>query len=60
MKMEYVKIMNLLDATSDSASRFINKKCIEVYDQSGNAENRYKPSKQIRFKASMPQSDLCD
>ena len=26
------------------------KKWIEVHDQSGNAEDRYKPSKQIRFK----------
>ena len=30
-------------------------------DQSGNAENnRYNPSKQIRFKTSMLRSDLCD
>ena len=36
------------------------KKWIEVHDQSGNAENRYKSSKQIRFKTSMLQSDLCD
>ena len=28
--------------------------------QSGNAEDRYKPSKQIRFKTSMLRSDLCD
>ena len=33
---------------------------IEVYDQPGNAENRCRPSKQIRFKASMLRSDLCD
>ena len=33
---------------------------IEVYDQPGNAENRYRPSKQIRFKTSMLPSDLCD
>ena len=31
-----------------------------VHDQSGSAKNRYKPSKQIRFKASILQSDLCD
>ena len=47
--MEYQKITNLLDTT-----------WVEVYDQSGNAENRYKPSKQIRFKTSMLRSDLCD
>ena len=33
---------------------------IEVHDQSGSAEDRYKPSKQIRFKISMLRSDLCD
>ena len=41
-------------------SRFITKKWIEVNNQSGNAENRYKPSKQTRFKTSMLESDLCD
>ena len=40
--------------------RFITKKWIEVHDQSGSAEDRYKPSKQIRFKTSMLRSDLCD
>ena len=44
----------------DKVPKFITKKWIEVYDQSGNAENRYKPSKQVRFKTSMLQSDLCD
>ena len=58
--MECQKIANLLDATSDNVPRFITKKWIEVYDQSGNTENRYKPSKQIRFKTSMLRSDLYD
>ena len=49
IKMEYQKITNLLDTT-----------WVEVYDQSGNAEDRYKPSKQIRFKTSMLRSNLCD
>ena len=40
--------------------RFITKKWIEVHDQQGNAQNRYNPSKQIRFKTSMLRSDLCD
>ena len=40
--------------------RFITKKWIKVHDQSGNAEDRYKLSKQTRFKTSMPRSDLCD
>ena len=55
--MEYQTIAKLLDTASDNVSRFMTKKWIEVHDQSGNAENRYKLSKQIR---SMPQSDLCD
>ena len=40
--------------------RFITKKWVEVHDQSGSADDRYKPSKQIRFKTSMLRSDLCD
>ena len=58
--MEYQKIINLLDTTSDNVPRFITKKWIEVHDQSGSAEDRQKPSKQIRFKTSMLRSDLCD
>ena len=40
--------------------RFITKKWVKVYDQSGSATDRYKPSIQIRFKKSMLRSDLCD
>ena len=58
--MEYQKITNLLGNTSDKVPRFITKKWIEVHDQSGNAENRYNPNKQIRFKISMIRSDSCD
>ena len=47
-----VKYLDLLD--------LLLKQLIEVHDQSGNAEDRYKPSKQIRFKISMLQSDLHD
>ena len=50
----------MLDTISDNVPRFITKKWVEVHDQSGNAEDRYKPSKQIRFKTSMLRSDLCD
>ena len=60
IKMEYQKIKNLLDTTSDNVPRFITKKWIEVHDQSGSPEDRYKPSKQIRFKTSMLRSDLFD
>ena len=58
--MEYQKITNLLGTTPGDVSRFITKKWIEVHDQSSNAEDRYKPSKQTRFKTSMLRSDLCD
>ena len=60
IKMEYQKITNLLGTTIDEIPRFITKKWVEVHDQSGSAEDRYKPSKQIRFKTSMLRSDLCD
>ena len=36
------------------------KKWVEVHDQSGDANDRYKPNKPIRFKTSMLRSDLCD
>ena len=58
--MEYQKITNLLSTIPDKVPKFITKNWIEVHDQSGNAENRYKPSKQIRFKTSRLICDLCD
>ena len=58
--MEHQKITNLLDTTSDNVYRFITKRWLEVHDHSGSAEDRYKPSKQIRFKISMLRSDLYD
>ena len=58
--MEYQKITNLLDTASDNVPRFITKKWVEIHDQSGSAENRYKPSKQMKFKTSMLRSNLCD
>ena len=58
--MEYQKITNLLGNIPDKVPRFIIKKWIEIHDQSGTAENRYKPCKPIRFKTSMLRSDFCD
>ena len=55
--MEYQKIINLLGNTSNTVPRFITKKWIEAYDQSGET---YNTNKQIRFKTSMLRSDLCD
>ena len=40
IQMEYQKITNLRDATSDNVPRSITKKWVEVHDQSGSAENR--------------------
>ena len=50
----------MLDTTSDNVPRFITKKWIEVHEQAGSADDRYKPSKKITFKTSMLRSDLCD
>ena len=58
--MEYQKITNLLGTTPNEMPRFITKKWVEVHDQSGNANDRYKPNKPISFKMSMLRSDLCD
>ena len=57
--MEFQKIVNLLDTTSDDKDlpRFVTKKWIEVYDQS---EKNYSINKEIRIKTPMLRSDLCD
>ena len=60
IKTEYQNITNLLGTRPSEVPRFVTKTWVEVHDQSGNAEDRYKPSKQIKFKTSMLRSDLCD
>ena len=59
IKMEFQKITNFLDTTSDDKDlpRFVTKKWIEVYDQS---EKNYNVNKKIRIKTPMLRSDLCD
>ena len=59
MKMEFQKIVNFLDTTADDKDllRFVTKKQIEVYDQSG---KNYDVNKEIRIKISMLRYDLCD
>ena len=48
--MEYRKITNLLRTTPNEMPRFITKKWVEVHDQSGDANDRYKPNNvKIRF-----------
>ena len=50
IKMEYQKITNLLGTMPSEVPRFITNKWIEVHNQSGNTEDRYKPGKQIMLK----------
>ena len=54
--MKLQKIVNLLDMTSDYKylPRFVTKKWVEVYDQSG------RNYKEIRIKTPMLRSDLCN
>ena len=58
--MEYQKVTNLLGTTPNEVPRFITKKWVEVHDQSGDANDRYKLNKPIRFKTSMLRLDVCD
>ena len=54
--MEYQKIANLLESTSDNRSKFRTRNWIEVNDESrGNYANN-----DIRFKTEMLRSNLCD
>ena len=57
--MAFQKIANFLDTTSDDKDlpRFVTKKWIEVYDQSG---GNYNVNKKITTKTSMLRPDLCD
>ena len=55
--MEYQKIINLLGNSPDQVPRFVTKKWVEIYDESGGT---YNVNKEIRFKTPMLRSDLCD
>ena len=59
IEMEFQNIVNFLYTTSDDKNlpKFVTKKWIEVYDQSG---ANYNAKKKIRIKTSMLRSDLCD
>ena len=54
--MEFQKIINLLDTTSDDKDlpKFVTKKWIEAYDQ---PEKNYSINKEIRIKPPMLRSD---
>ena len=55
--MEYQKIINLLGNIPDQVPRFVTKKWVEIYDESGGT---YNVNKEIRFKIPILRSDLCD
>ena len=54
--MEYKKITNLLDSTSNQPSKFRTKNWVEINDDIRGA---YSHNKQIRFKTAMLRSSLC-
>ena len=54
--MEYQKIINLLDNTSNQPSRFRTKNWIEINDES---RGTYNTNSQIRFKTTILMSS-CD
>ena len=57
--MEFQKITNFLDSTPDDKDlpRFVTKKWVEVYNQSG---GNYNANEEIRIKTSILRSNLCD
>ena len=55
--MEYQKIANLIDDTSNQPSKFRTKKWVEVNDES---RGTYNVNSQIKFKTTMLKSSLCD
>ena len=55
--MEYQKIANLIDDTSNQPSKFRTKNWVEISDESRGA---YNVNSQIKFKTAMLKSSLCD
>ena len=53
--MEYQKIINILDDTTNQPSKFRTRNWVEIND-----ESRGKYDSSIKFKTSMIRSDLCD
>ena len=56
-KMEYKKIINLLDNTPNQLFKFRKNNWIEINDQSRGV---YNANSDIRFKTAMSKSSLCD
>ena len=55
--MEYQKLANLIDDTSNQPSKFRTKTRVEISDESRGA---YNVNSQIKFKTTMLKSSLCD
>ena len=55
--MEYQKIINLLDNTSNESSKFKTKNWVQMNDKS---RGTYNINSQIKFKTTMLKSSLCD
>ena len=55
--MEYQKIANLIDDTSNQPSKFRTRNGVEINDESRGA---YNVNSQIKFKTTMLNSSLCD
>ena len=55
--MEYQKIANLIDNTSNQPSKFRTKNWVEINDES---RVTYNANSQIKFKTTMLKSSLCD
>ena len=55
--MEYQKIANLLDNTSNQPSKFRTKNWVEINNES---RGTYSVNRQINFKTSMLRSSFCD
>ena len=55
--MEYQKIANLIDDTSNQPSKFITKNWVEINDES---RGTYNVNSQIKFKTTTLKSSLCD
>ena len=57
MIMEYQKIINLLDDSSNKTSKFRTRNWVEInYESRGT----YSDDKQLKFKTTMLKSSLCD
>ena len=55
--MEYQKIANLIDDTSNQPSKFRTRNWVEINDES---RGTYNANSQIKFKTTILKSSLCD